>query len=240
MSIPVALPELGQALQDYGFAYLLTVGQQGTPRVLAVQPRLEGDILWIDRLGRSTAAQVQRQPAVTLSWPPRVAGGYSLIVDGTAALQGEALAITPGHAVLHRPAPGQGPARPDGKPARKHPFAELVGLRVDAQQTGSSTLSLSIGPQHLNPHGVVHGAVSYALADTGMGVALYPTLDPGQICATIDIGMHYFKPVVGPGELVCHTELVNRGKRVAHLRSHIHLGELLVASASGNYAILEA
>ena len=118
----------------------------------------------------------------------------------------------------------------------KHPFAELIGLRVRQSHAGSSTLSLTVGAQHLNPHGVVHGAVLYALADTGMGAALYPTLAAGEICATIEIKINYFKPVTA-GEVVCRTDLVNRGKSVANLESKLHVGDALVAQANGNYAI---
>ena len=53
-----------------------------------------------------------------------------------------------------------------------HPFADLIGLTLDQQGGGSSTFSLSVDDRHLNPHGVVHGAVLYAMADTGMGAAL--------------------------------------------------------------------
>ena len=118
----------------------------------------------------------------------------------------------------------------------RSPFADLIDLRVDERGAGSSTLSLAVTERHLNPHGVVHGAVVFALADTGMGAALYPTLEPGEICATIEVKINYFKPV-GPGQLVCRTELVNRGKTVANLDSRVYLGPVLVASANGNYAI---
>lgn len=37
----------------------------------------------------------------------------------------------------------------------------------------------------MNPRNVVHGAVLYAMADTGMGAALYPTLSADKVCATI-------------------------------------------------------
>ena len=56
-----------------------------------------------------------------------------------------------------------------------NPFAKLISLHVDEQRIGFSKLGLDVAQEHLNPHGVVHGAVVYALADTGMGVALYPT-----------------------------------------------------------------
>ena len=91
-----------------------------------------------------------------------------------------------------------------------NPFASLIDLEVESRDDGKSTVSISIGPQHMNPHGVVHGAVLYALADTGMGAALYSTLEPGQICATIEIKINYFKPVV-QGKVRCEAAVLNRG-----------------------------
>jgi acyl-CoA thioesterase len=69
-----------------------------------------------------------------------------------------------------------------------------------------------------------------------MGAALYPTLADGEICATIQITMNYFKPVHA-GLLNCTTEMVNRGKTVANLESRLFVDDRLVASANGNYSI---
>ena len=118
-----------------------------------------------------------------------------------------------------------------------HAFAELIGLHVEHQAAGESTLTLLVSGKHLNPHNVVHGAVMYALADTGMGTALYPTLAPGEFCATIEIKINYFRPVPS-GRLVCKTQLLNRGKSVANLESRIYLEQMLVAKANGNYAVI--
>jgi acyl-CoA thioesterase len=117
-----------------------------------------------------------------------------------------------------------------------HPYADLIDLVVDERRPGHSRCSIRLAPKHMNPHGVAHGAVLYALADTGMGVALYPTLEPGELCATIEIKITYFKPVAG-GTLVCTTEMPNRGKAVAHLESSLHVGDRLVARAAGSFAI---
>lgn len=120
-----------------------------------------------------------------------------------------------------------------------HPFADLLAIHIEEQQAGFSRLSLSVSQDHLNPHQVVHGAVLYALADTGMGAALYPTLVAPQICATIEIKINYFK-AVREGRIECVTELVHRGKSVANLQSKIFAEEKLIASANGNYAIFLA
>lgn len=120
-----------------------------------------------------------------------------------------------------------------------HPFADLIGLTVEKQVDGSSTLLLPVDGRHLNPHGVVHGAVIYAMADTGMGAALYSVLDAGYACATIDISISYFRPVVD-GQLLCQTVLENKGRTVAHLTARITQNDKLVAQASGNFAIISA
>ena len=117
-----------------------------------------------------------------------------------------------------------------------HPFAEFIGLIVEEQRAGFSKCTLQVAEHHRNPHGVVHGAVIYALADTGMGAALYPTLAEGEICATIEVKINYFKPVAS-GLITCITEVVNRGRTVANLQSRVFSGEMLVAQANGNYSI---
>lgn len=119
-----------------------------------------------------------------------------------------------------------------------HPFADLIGLTIDEQRPGYGRCSLAIADKHLNPHRVVHGAVLYALADTGMGLALYPTLAEGEICATIEIKINYFKPVT-TGPLHCITEVLNRGRTVANIESRVYVADTLVAHANGNYAIFK-
>ncbi len=119
----------------------------------------------------------------------------------------------------------------------KHPFAEHISLAILAQGAGRSRCALAIAREHLNPHGVVNGAVLFALADTGMGAALYPTLEEGESCATIEIKINFLRPARG-GMLVCESALIDRGKTAASLDAKVFLSDLLVATATGNFAIL--
>jgi len=61
-------------------------------------------VLRIGGVGNSTRRNAGAHPAVTLVWPPRDPGGYSLIVDGRAAVAGDGVTVDPTGAVLHRPA----------------------------------------------------------------------------------------------------------------------------------------
>lgn len=119
-----------------------------------------------------------------------------------------------------------------------HSFADHIGLAFAAPVDGDgSCCGLTIGPEHLNPHGVVHGAVLFAMADTGMGAALYRTLGPDESCATIEIKINFHRSA-SAGRLSCRSTLVNRGRSVATLESRLTLDDRLVATASGNFAIL--
>lgn len=120
----------------------------------------------------------------------------------------------------------------------QHPFAKLVGLNLLEQLPGRSLLSLSVRPEHFNPQEVVHGAVIYAMADTGMGAALYPLLVDGELCATVEIKISYFKYVVD-GDLECLSTVVNKGKSVCSLESEIRQNGTLVAKASGTFSIFK-
>lgn len=121
----------------------------------------------------------------------------------------------------------------------KHPFVDLIDLKIDTMASGASVCSLIIDPEkHLNPHGIADGSIFFALADTGMGAALASVLSENEICMTIEIKINYFK-AARQGKLHSETELIHRGKTLANLQSRLFCGEKLVAQANGSFAILE-
>ncbi len=117
-----------------------------------------------------------------------------------------------------------------------HPYADLIGLKIEKLENGYSECSIESDEKLFNPHHVIHGAVLYSLADTGMGAALYPGLKKGEICATIEIKINYYRPVTS-GTITCITEVINRGRSVANMESKIYCANILVAKANGNYSI---
>ena len=120
----------------------------------------------------------------------------------------------------------------------KLPFANHIGLRIEESRDGSSRCSLPIQEHHLNSIGALHGGVMFTLADTGMGAALYTTLEPDQICATIEVKINYFKPV-WKGTVVCTSEVVHKGKSVANIEASLHESGVLVAKANGSFSIFK-
>jgi acyl-CoA thioesterase len=115
-------------------------------------------------------------------------------------------------------------------------FNALIGLNMSERGDGTSRCTLDVGPDLMNPHGVVHGGAIYSMVDNGMGAAVYTKMDDSESCATIEIKIVYLAPVLS-GTLVCDTTVINKGRRVAALESEVRNGDRLVAKALGTFAI---
>ncbi len=104
MSVAVAVADIGKALTDYGAGYLLTTSD-GRVKVVSVEPAMrETGVLVARAPGRGTTANIAANPQVTLVFPPLAQRGFTLLVDGTAELDGDDVVVTATSAVLHRPA----------------------------------------------------------------------------------------------------------------------------------------
>jgi len=121
-------------------------------------------------------------------------------------------------------------------PKGPNPFVDLIGLEITEASPGHSLCELDVTPALMNPSRVLHGGITYSMADTGMGVAIYTSLEKGQRCATIEIKITYLRPVVS-GKLICETQVIQRGRRFAFVESEIRNGDRIVAKASGTFVI---
>lgn len=117
------------------------------------------------------------------------------------------------------------------------PFADLLGIRRTAMQDGRARFEMTVGPQHLNPHRVVHGGVLYSLVDYAMGGALTSRLAPGERCATLEIKINYLA-AVSEGRVGAEAWVVARTARVAVLEARVQAdADRLVALATGSFYI---
>lgn len=114
-TVPLQASDVDAALRDRGSsAYILTVSDDGSPHAVQVDiARAEAGGLTA-AVGNTTASNARTRPHVSLLFPFRHAGDYSLIVNATASVEREAeghrLRLTPIRAVLHRPGPPPDPA----------------------------------------------------------------------------------------------------------------------------------
>ena len=104
------IPELFEQVDRWGFCYLLTVSDDERPHLLALRPTIVGAgdtaALRFDAGGGRACRNAAARPDVSVVFPPAEhAGGFSLVVDGHASVDGAFVDVRPTWAVLHRPAP---------------------------------------------------------------------------------------------------------------------------------------
>lgn len=102
MSVLVDLADLPLALADFERGYLLT-SKDGLVKAVSVRAVPEDGSLLIATPGRGSVANADANPSVTLLFAPSSGDGMTLLVDGSAVVEGEDVRITPTGAVLHKP-----------------------------------------------------------------------------------------------------------------------------------------
>lgn len=113
MNIQVSLDRLRSVVSERGAgAYVLTVSDDGSPHAVNQDVCWDAGALLCD-VGTRTAANASARPRVSLLFPARHDGDYSLIVDGQGTVEsgarGPCLRLGPTRAVLHRAGPPADP-----------------------------------------------------------------------------------------------------------------------------------
>ncbi|MFN3215104.1 MAG: PaaI family thioesterase [Acidimicrobiales bacterium] len=118
------------------------------------------------------------------------------------------------------------------------PLKGHLGLEIEHGEPGTAIARIALDERHLNPNGVAHGAVLFAMVDTAMGAATMSLLDAGRFCATVDIRLNFIRPAAG-GTLSAHTTVIKKGKAIVHLESRVTDDtDRLIATAAGTFAIV--
>lgn len=117
------------------------------------------------------------------------------------------------------------------------PVQEFFGFHLE-KGDGTATAGLTIDARHLNPNGVAHGSVAFALMDTAMGAAVMSVAPEGHYCATVEMHTRFHSGVTS-GELRCEAVVISPGKRIMHVEAKT-FGDRgrLVASATSSFAVM--
>jgi uncharacterized protein (TIGR00369 family) len=119
------------------------------------------------------------------------------------------------------------------------PLRRFLGMELSGDEPGVGLAHVDICADHLNPNGVVHGAVLFALVDTAMGKSTMSVIEePGRYCASIEVSLRFIRPAVA-GRVTATATVVKRGRSVVHLESRVVEDDgRLIATAAGTFAIL--
>ncbi len=74
---------------------------------------------------------------------------------------------------------------------------DLLGFEVESVRKGRAIFRLDVRPSHKQIHGVVHGGILAALADTTAAIAAYTAVPRGTEIVTVELKINYLEPVPG-------------------------------------------
>ncbi len=118
------------------------------------------------------------------------------------------------------------------------PIADLIGFTVGEIGEGRAIGSFQPGPQHANPMGTLHGGVLCDLVDAAMGFAFASTLDHAESFTTMDLHIHFFRPV-WKARLRAEARVIQRGKNAGYIECDVQdENGKLVAKASSRCMVL--
>ena len=95
--------------------------------------------------------------------------------------------------------------------AKKTPALKLLGFELEAVDRGHAVMRMNARPRHRQVHGVVHGGILAALADTASGIAAYTTVPDGTAIATVELKINYLEAVTG-GRVRAEARVLRTGR----------------------------
>ena len=116
-------------------------------------------------------------------------------------------------------------------------MALALGIERTAWSPGHTCLEVTVAQDHLNKGGAAHGGLMTVLLDGALGGALVSTLPVTSWCATTQLTTSFLDAARFGERLVATGRVVRRGRHVAHLAGEVRVGERVVASAVGTWAI---
>lgn len=94
---------------------------------------------------------------------------------------------------------------------RESKATELLGFDVESVHDGRAIFRLDVRPKHKQIHGVVHGGILAALADTAAAIAAYTVIPRGTELATLELNINYLEPVPG-GRVKADARVLRSGR----------------------------
>jgi len=86
-----------------------------------------------------------------------------------------------------------------------------LGFDVERVERGHAIFLLDVRSHHKQIHGVVHGGILAALADTTAAIAAYTTVPRGTEIATVELKINYLEPVPG-GRIKADARVLRTGR----------------------------
>lgn len=120
------------------------------------------------------------------------------------------------------------------------PYLRLLGLEFVSAARGEARFGLDYRAELSRHEGLMHGGAIASLMDTASAFAVLTLLSEGQTTVTVDLTIHFLRPVLG-GRVEAHARVLRAGRRLATLAIDVtDPSGKLTATATTTYAILNA
>lgn len=114
--------------------------------------------------------------------------------------------------------------------------ARQFGFTLREAERGHVVLQMKVGGRHKQVHGVVHGGVLAALADTAGGLATYMACSRGTRVATIEMKINYLE-AVEEGAVTADARVVRLGAHISVVDCDVRDDHRLVGKALMTYFV---
>jgi acyl-CoA thioesterase len=123
---------------------------------------------------------------------------------------------------------------------RRSNAGRLFGFELEAAEPGRVVLRMDVRAKHRQVHGVVHGGIIAAMADTAGGLACYLLLPRGARVATIEMKINFLEPV-DKGTIFAEARILRKGRTTAVAECDVRdETQLLVAKALLTFSLLSS
>lgn len=115
-------------------------------------------------------------------------------------------------------------------------FLKHNNIIIEKTTQNTSQVRLDISELSLNPYGIVHGGLIFAIGDTAMGVTIKSL---GRNAVTLDASINYLHKC-NSSALIAKSEIIKIGKTTSTLRANIYNEkEELMAIMTATYFFLD-
>lgn len=116
------------------------------------------------------------------------------------------------------------------------PYVQLLGIELLEAERGAARLRLPVSEKLTRMQGIMHGGAIASLIDTASAFAVITLLEAGQTTVTVDLTLHYLRPVLR-GAITAHARVLRAGRRIVIIAVDVMNDEgELTATALTTYA----
>lgn len=117
------------------------------------------------------------------------------------------------------------------------PYARLLGMEFVEVSRGEAAFAINLREELTRNSGLMHGGAVASLMDTASAFAVMTLLKPGQQTVTVDLTVHFLRPVLS-GRIEARAKVLRAGRRLSTLSIEVFDAEFrLTATALTTYLI---